>query len=79
MYLLRPHLCRLSSLVAVFLGWDDERAALLQQIEREGPGCRALLVSGSAGPPTSAPSHATSRISVEDIQKACEGGGRLAL
>jgi uncharacterized protein (DUF58 family) len=79
MYLLRPHLCRLSSIVAVFLGWDDERTALVQQIERAGPGCRALLVRGSRGTPPDEPSHATTAISVEDIRRACESRGRLAL
>jgi uncharacterized protein (DUF58 family) len=79
MYLLRPHLARLSSVVAVFLDWSEERAALLRQMERVGLGCRALLVAGSAGSPPDASSPATTRISVEDIEKACEGGGRLAL
>ncbi len=77
--LLRPHLSRLSSMVAVLQTWDPERSALVQQIEATGVGCRAILVSGPKDSVPDALPDGTGTLSIDDVQKACEGARSLAL
>jgi uncharacterized protein (DUF58 family) len=42
---LSPHLNAVSTVIAVLLAWDDERARVLSQIRAVGIDCRAFLVT----------------------------------
>ena len=76
---LRPHLARLSGVVAVFQAFDPERAALAEKIETTGVGCRAILVTGRTRTGPDALPGAVTPISIDDVRSACEGERSLAL
>jgi len=46
---LGPHLERLSSVVLIALGWDEERRSLVAKIQRRGVGCAALVLGEAPG------------------------------
>lgn len=66
---LRPHLDAVSTVVAVLLSWDDERARIVSQIRAGGIYCRAFVVAAPRARPMLVKDPTMVHLATEAVEK----------